>query len=350
MIKTSASSPLPQKSISALLNLPFTTLERMCLILVAICTLFVSSMAHARENRGDIVQLKSVNYADRYVRHRNYMSELTPITSDGDKKDASFITRSGLAGTGVSFESVNFPGYFLRHQNFEIKLHQREESDLYKKDATFIDERGLAGKGRSFESVNFPGHYLRHCNFKMFIDNNRRGNTACNPSEQVFEADVSFDVIGARDQDRTIQMRSVNYTDRYVRHRNYMGELTPVASDGDKKDASFITRPGLAGTGVSFESVNYPGYFLRHQNFEIKLLQREESDLYKKDATFIDERGLVGKGRSFESVNFPGFYLRHCDFRMFIDNNRHGNAACNPAVDVFKADVSFEIMSESVQP
>ncbi|MDD4964623.1 MAG: AbfB domain-containing protein [Gallionella sp.] len=350
MIKTSASSPLSPTSISALLHRPFTTLGRMCLVLVATCGLFFSGVTHARANIGDIVQLKSVNYTDRYVRHRNYMGELTPVASDGDKKDASFITRSGLAGMGVSFESVNFPGYFLRHQNFEIKLHQREESDLYKKDATFIDERGLAGKGRSFESVNFPGFYLRHCDFRMFIDNNRHGNAACNPSESVFEADVSFDVIGMRDQDKTIQMRSVNYTDRYVRHRNYLGELTPVASDGDKKDASFITRPGLAGTGVSFESVNYPGYFLRHQNFEIKLHQREESDLYKKDATFIDERGLAGKGRSFESVNFPGFYLRHCEFRMFIDNNRHGNAACNPSESVFKADVSFEIMSESAQP
>ena len=44
---------------------------------------------------------------------------------------------SGVAGT-ISFQSVAFPTMFLRHQNFEIFLHDRDSSDLYRKDASFF--------------------------------------------------------------------------------------------------------------------------------------------------------------------------------------------------------------------
>jgi hypothetical protein len=81
------------------------------------------------------------------------------------------------------------------------------------------------------------------------------------------------------DAPKIVQLRSVNTPDRYVRHRAYLGELTPVSSELDKQDSRFIIRPGLAGKGVSFESVNFPGFFLRHESFAIKLQEREESRL-----------------------------------------------------------------------
>ena len=37
----------------------------------------------------------------------------------------------------ISFESLAKPGYFLRHQEFEIYLHEKENSDLYRDDACF---------------------------------------------------------------------------------------------------------------------------------------------------------------------------------------------------------------------
>ncbi len=144
-----------------------------------------------------VVQLRSVNYRDRFVRHRSFLGELTPLASELDQKDASFIIRPGLAGKGVSFEPVNYPGYFLRHQGFALKLHKRESSDLFKADATFMERRGLAGSGTSFESVNFPRHFLRHCSFKLFLDNNNRNNGACDKNDGVFKSDVSFDVVDA---------------------------------------------------------------------------------------------------------------------------------------------------------
>jgi hypothetical protein len=76
----------------------------------------------------------------------------------------------GLAGRCRSFESVNYPGHFLRHQNYRLKLAPRSDDELFRKDATFCFRTGLASsQARSFESFNFPGHYIRHSNFELWI-------------------------------------------------------------------------------------------------------------------------------------------------------------------------------------
>lgn len=54
-----------------------------------------------------------------------------------------------------------------------------------------------------------------------------------------------------------VAIRSFNFADRFVRHANFLGELTPVANHLDRQDASFIVLPGLADPNlVSFGSVN----------------------------------------------------------------------------------------------
>lgn len=148
---------------------------------------------------------------------------------------------------------------------------------------------------------------------------------------------------GAARVGRTVRLRSVNHPDAFVRHSGFQGLLTPVSSDLDRQDSSFVVRAGLAGSGVSLESVNYPGYFLRHSSFGLRLDRREDSDLFRKDASFYDRSGLAGKGRSLESVNYPGHYVRHCNSRIYIDNNQRGNGACRPST--FNNDVSFELVS-----
>jgi hypothetical protein len=315
---------------------------RAAAVVVGVVGFLGSARAEAALTMGTTVSLRSISHTDRFVRHRSFLGELTPVSSDQDQKDSRFIARPGLAGQGVSFESVNFPGYFLRHQNFQLKLEKREDSDGFKKDATFLERAGVGGRGVSFESVNFPGHYLRHCSFKMFLDNNARGNAACDKSDAVYKADSSFEVL---DMDRRVQLRSVSFPDRFLRHRGFVGELTPVSSEQDQKDSMFIMRPGLAGQGVSFESVYFPGYFLRHENFQIKLVSRQENGTFNKDATFVERAGIAGKGVSFESINYPGHYVRHCSFKIFIDNNARGNSACAVNDATFKADSSFDTVA-----
>lgn len=114
---------------------------------------------------------ESYNYPEHYIRHKNYMGEISEINSNLDKKDATFRVVRGLAGKCNSFESVNYPGHYLRHQNYRIKLHKTDGSDLFQKDATFCIKPGLAdAEHRSFESYNYPNHYLRHKNYHLYIE------------------------------------------------------------------------------------------------------------------------------------------------------------------------------------
>lgn len=120
----------------------------------------------------------------------------------------------------------------------------------------------------------------------------------------------------------SVSFESNNYRGRFIRHRTFLGELTPVVSDLDRADTTFFVRPGLSGTpqSVSLESVNYRGHYLRHQNFRIKLNENDGSELFRKDASFVmREYDSVEKGWwYFESVNFPNHYIRHQNFELWL--------------------------------
>ena len=134
---------------------------------------------------GTIVRLQSFNFPGLFIRHRNFLGEITRINSNLDRNDAAFRMVPGLANSNfVSFESVNYPGYYLRHQNFRIILSRGSNNDLFKKDATFRRVPGLANSPMvSFESFNYPGYYIRHRNFHLFLE---RGNT------DLFRKDATF--------------------------------------------------------------------------------------------------------------------------------------------------------------
>jgi hypothetical protein len=101
----------------------------------------------------------------------------------------------------------------------------------------------------------------------------------------------------------------------YIRHRSFRGEVSPVGSAVDRQDATFRMVPGLAdGNWVSLESVNYPGYYLRHQNFEFHLQQASDDQLFREDATFRIVPGMAGADYvTLESYNYPGHYIYWTD-------------------------------------
>jgi hypothetical protein len=135
-----------------------------------------------------------------------------------------------------------------------------------------------------------------------------------------------------------VRLESLNYPGLFIRHRNFLGELTRIATDLDRKDASFRLVPGLANRSlVSFESVNYPGYYLRHQGFRIKLMRGPGDDLFRKDATFRRVPGLANRSMvSFESLNYPGYYIRHRNFHLYLER---GNS------DLFRKDATFRFVA-----
>ena len=124
----------------------------------------------------------------RYIRHQNNAAVTTVISSASaqlDKDDGSWIVRRGLANNAcISFESRDFPGDFLRHQNFQLFRQPNDGSALFLADATFCPQAGMTGTGTSFASFNFPTRFIRHFNNTVFIASNGGTNT--------FDATASF--------------------------------------------------------------------------------------------------------------------------------------------------------------
>jgi Alpha-L-arabinofuranosidase B (ABFB) domain len=136
---------------------------------------------------------QSMNFPDRFIRHQNFLGELTPILTDLDREDATFeVGERPTFGDPVVFRAVNFPLHVLRHQDFRIKLHEfmqpffpppgsglgepseTPEQRLLREDSTFIVRPGQAAPNNpdafSFESVNFPNHFIRHRDFHLFLE------------------------------------------------------------------------------------------------------------------------------------------------------------------------------------
>jgi beta-glucanase (GH16 family) len=114
----------------------------------------------------------SQNIAGNVIRHQNSRGRIDPAGSVSPPADGNWTMVSGLAGGGVSFQSRNFPGSYLRHRNGEVWLDANDGSAQFKQDATFNQRAGLANSGAtSFESWNFPGRYLRHRNSLLYVEN-----------------------------------------------------------------------------------------------------------------------------------------------------------------------------------
>jgi non-reducing end alpha-L-arabinofuranosidase len=120
------------------------------------------------------------------------------------------------------------------------------------------------------------------------------------------------------------------YTGYYIRHHNNDAIISPISSSNstlDKQDATWIVRPGLANTScVSFESYNYPGDFLRHDNFELYRQPDVGTSQFYQDATFCPVTGKSGTGYSFQSVNYTNKYIRHYTGTVYIASDGGSNA------------------------
>jgi hypothetical protein len=140
--------------------------------------------------------------------------------------------------------------------------------------------------------------------------------------------------------------RSVNSHDRFIRHRNFLAEITPISSDLDGRDASFIIVPGLADRNhISFMSSNFNNFYLRHYNFRLRIDQRPRSSTrqFDLDATFIWRPAEINRTASlFESFNFNNRYIRHRNFELWLDQ-RDGTS-------LFMRDSSFHIVNPFINP
>ncbi|MDI1465359.1 family 43 glycosylhydrolase [Catellatospora sp. KI3] len=118
------------------------------------------------------MRLQSYNFNTRYVRHANYDARIDANVSP--LADSQWRIVPGLANTAggyVSFESVNFPGYYLRQSNYDFALVRNDGTAQFAADATFRQVAGLADASAvSYQGYSAPTRYLRHYNYLLRLD------------------------------------------------------------------------------------------------------------------------------------------------------------------------------------
>ncbi|WFE36374.1 AbfB domain-containing protein [Micromonospora sp. WMMD975] len=144
---------------------------------------------------------------------------------------------------------------------------------------------------------------------------------------------------------RSVQVTTPGFTNRFLRHRDSLAYTEIVDANSPallKNDATYTVRAGLADAACySFESVNFPGQFLRHQDSRVRNSPNDGSALLRADATWCARVGLTGSGVSLESYNFRGRYLRHYNSEVWLSNGTGGEAWNSPAL--WAADSTWNI-------
>ncbi|MEU0559636.1 AbfB domain-containing protein [Dactylosporangium sp. NPDC006015] len=290
--------------------------------------------------QGVSLRVTTPGYTDRTLRHQSNLAVTSVIaagSSAADKLDASFVLRPGLAGAACySLEARDFPGQYLRHQAFRVKLAADDGSALFAADATFCAADGNGGPGVSLRSYNFPTRFLRHYNSEVWIAAN--GGTAAYDSATNWAADTTWRIgtpwfrsdVSVAGGFHSLRATTPGFTDRYVRHQSNLGVLSQISASSpvlDREDATFDVVPGLAdNTCYSFESRNFPGRYLRHNDYRVKLAASDGSAVFNADATFCAKAGV-----RFQSYNFPDMYLRHYNSELSIASNGGARPSDNPA-------------------
>ncbi|WP_410660377.1 AbfB domain-containing protein [Amycolatopsis sp. lyj-112] len=304
--------------------------------------------------RGEPVSLRvtTAGYTDRYLRHQNDFVR-TDVLGEGSadvaKKDATFWARQGLADAScLSFESRNYPGQFLRHASSRIRKDANNGSALFAADATFCAREGAGGT--ALESYNQRGAYIRHQAETVYLA--RSGGPNPWDTAAGFAADTTWAASGPLwrsgadlplDQARSFKVTTPGFGDRYLRHRDGLARTDVVNAASAavlKADATFVVRRGLADPSCySLEARNYPGQFLRHADFRVRLGGNDNTDLFRKDATFCAQPGAGGVRLA--SVNELGTNMRHYIEEVFVAASGGGHPFDNPVS--YDQDVSWAV-------
>ena len=108
-----------------------------------------------------------------FIRHRFALAEITRIRSPLDQADGTWIVVRALNGAaGAVASRPRITRHLSAPPGLQAQATSQRRSDLFKRDASFIVRPALNGLpgAFSFESVNFPGFYIRHSNYQLWIN------------------------------------------------------------------------------------------------------------------------------------------------------------------------------------
>ncbi|MCZ4119492.1 AbfB domain-containing protein [Streptomyces sp. H39-S7] len=144
-------------------------------------------------------------------------------------------------------------------------------------------------------------------------------------------------------QYKSLRVTTPGHTNKYLRHANALAYTEVVDGNSSallKSDATWKIVAGLANSACySFESRNYPGEYLRHQDFRVRRAAGDGSALFKADATFCAVQG--NGGVRFSASNLPGSYIRHINSEVWLATPGGGHTWDNPAT--FTEDTTWSV-------
>jgi hypothetical protein len=117
---------------------------------------------------GQETGFEPVGEPGRRLRHRNFVARIDPVgpaSRDLDRADSRFTVRVAAAGC-FSFESFNYPGYFLRSRDATLRL---ERPDRDRGDATFCPVP-VAGGGFVLRSGSRLDEYVTERDSVLSLD------------------------------------------------------------------------------------------------------------------------------------------------------------------------------------
>ena len=286
---------------------------------------------------------------------------------------------TGEAGT-VSFEAVELPGHYLRSKSatgitgkyHQLCCHQpasvRHTESTFRLHAALNREEGAL----SFESVALPGHFIGHRGFVLYVVRSNDSSLHRNDASFTWHALGTCEaaVVVAKQEAVRMEEASVQaltarqdvvklISHNYPQHRwTVINSETVKIAKGEGSGLRIV--PGLVGEAgtVSFEVVELPGHYLRHQAarslfisslVQSRMLRCEPynantDDSYQADASFWPRAaradGLRGEDGyiSFESVSTPGRYIAHRYFYLGIATGMDSKLHCD--------DASFMVMHD----
>jgi len=143
------------------------------------------------------LRVTTPGFNTRFISHTGAQVNTQVVTSANTtivKQEASWLVVTGLGNSAcISLESVDTPGSFIRHFNFELELNANDGTKQFAEDATFCPLTGLNGQGSSLRSWSYPTRFFRHFNDILYAASN--GGVDTFDATASYVNDISF-VIG----------------------------------------------------------------------------------------------------------------------------------------------------------
>jgi Alpha-L-arabinofuranosidase B (ABFB) domain len=125
----------------------------------------------------EVVALRAFQPANYFVMHQGFTGRADALRSPQDARDTQVRIVQGLADPKcVSFQAVSPPDHYYKHAFWRIVIAKRLDEPKYREDATFCLESGLEKSRQrgsdaiSLRSYNFPNRFVRHRDGDLWLD------------------------------------------------------------------------------------------------------------------------------------------------------------------------------------